>query len=652
MLLLFFFLLLVVDRIRSCPLTDEYLSRCQCGILTNGESYIKCNERSLHEIPKFKRSFPYDELRLTNNYIQNLSSASFDTIKTIKRINLEGNALSFIDPDLLRLLGNYLEELILTGDNEIDSLEFLTRYPLKKLRLLQLNQFNLSEVDLNRIFVNMTKLDTLSLRSCQLQHVPSLDRIPNIDFEDNRLSDTIFLSTSYSQMNLARNQISSIVLQNNPNLVSLNLSKNFLKEFYAFNKFNEKFRSLDLSDNQFSSIDWNMFGKTLTHLNLSGNYLFKINLNFLPENLRELSVKNNSLKQIFFSKTNSSLLHLDLSANRLKTMEKNSLVPQLRRLDLDDNPLECNCHLQWLKQLLANSSSTINGSTWTCAPSRSSPFLSADFKCQSKLMPRVTAFNLTFVSLALKQGLLIQWSIVDEYQTIDYLQISIEQPYRLSRKLVANQTNVFLSKTIQSNTRYHVCLILFHRYARDKYCREIYTYQAHTLRTDLKGIHNDDDDDESLFLDQQSTTAMPWNEFNEKNYHFLLLGSCLGGLVTILLILTCCYLCYQIHRYKARRPGNHPRPGDYQRCSTHPTERFPSPLVHTFSPCPHHQIIYNSENISNSTDSSHFDSSFSATMNNPNKHIYQTIDSQDYYSLRKQNRHLFDLWNETVTPKR
>ena len=58
----YYFLLFLIAQTNSCPLTDEYLSRCHCGILTNGDSYIKCEENSLNEVPKFKRSFPYDEL--------------------------------------------------------------------------------------------------------------------------------------------------------------------------------------------------------------------------------------------------------------------------------------------------------------------------------------------------------------------------------------------------------------------------------------------------------------------------------------------------------------------------------------------------------------------------------------------------------------
>ena len=223
---LFLILFLLIHSLYSCPLTDTYLSRCHCGILTNGESYIKCNEQSLDQIPIFKRSFPYDELILSNNNIHHLPSSSFDNIKTIRRINLEQNSLSSIDPDLLRSLGNYLEELILTGDHQIHSLEFLTRYPLKKLRLLKLNQFNLSEMNFDKLFLNMTKLEIISLRSCQLKQIPYFTNLQSLDLENNQISHSIYLSTSYQYLNLAQNFISSIILEKNLKLELLNLSNN------------------------------------------------------------------------------------------------------------------------------------------------------------------------------------------------------------------------------------------------------------------------------------------------------------------------------------------------------------------------------------------------------------------------------------------
>jgi len=519
-------LFLLINSIKSCPLTDNYLSRCHCGILTNGESYIKCDEQSLNEIPTFKRSFPYDELILSNNNIKNLTRSSFDNIKTIRRINLENNLIEFIDNDLLRLLGNYLEELILTGDNHINSLEFLTRYPLKKLRVLKLNQFNLSELNLEKIFFNMTNLEIVYLRSCQIKQLPNLLNIQILDLKNNEISNSISLSTSYIHLNLAKNFISSIILENNWKLNSLNLSKNFIKE-------------------------------------------------------------------IQFSIQSLSLLSLDLSYNQLKIIEKNFLFEKLNYLNLEHNPLECNCHLEWLKKLILYQKS-INTSTWTCNSNKS--FISSNFQC---LIPRILIFNISYIKISSENGFFIQWSIIDEDKILNYIQISISDPFYLSPKISSNQTEVFLSNSIQLNKQYNICLILLHKYARDKYCREYLI--------------------NSIELNQQF----------DLNLYLMLIGTCIGGLITILLIFTCCYLCFKIHKYNFKKTNKK-------------NQNFNYPIYHS-SICPYHH-----ENLSNSTDSSQIDTSLSTTNF---KHIYQTIDNQ-YYSSLKRDTQLFHLWNQSLRQKR
>ena len=601
-------------------------------------------------MPQFKRSFPYDELRLTNNAIRHLPSSALDHIKTIKRINLEHNALGSIDPDLFRLVGNYLEELILSGDEHIHSLEFLTRYPLKKLRVLKLDRFNLSDVDLQKTFVNMTKLESLSLRSCRLTQMPRLDHVVNIDLEGNFFTDTLFLSSSYSQVNLAHNQLGSIILQHNPQLTTLNLSHNHLTEFYSLSKFNAKLKRLDLSANQLSTIDWTMFGENLTHLNLTDNQLVKVNLNALPRHLLDLSVSKNTLRQIVFPKVAVALKSLDLSINHLKTLEKNGLIHQLTAFNLSQNPLQCNCQLQWLKDHLRQPT-TFDASSWTCASPNSS-FLTAQLKCQSMLMPRVTTFNITYVSSASHTGLFIQWALTDDYHTTRYLQFSLEQPYRLSRRFSSNQTFAFLDDPIQVNRHYHLCLIVVHRFARDRYCREVRTERPTALSIDpIQWQAN-----EIVFDEPPETTgntSPAWNDFTENSFRLMLIGSCVGGLITLVLLFTGCYLCYQVHRY--RSPGSSastPQPIAYQKCSTNRSDHFHYPVSYPYSTCPHHQRIYHSENLSNSTDSTQMDLSLSTTgTGTTTKHIYQTIDNQDYCSLTRPDKHLFDLWNESVRQK-
>ncbi|CAF1474376.1 unnamed protein product [Adineta ricciae] len=605
MLVFFIFFFILFNSIHSCPLTDNYLSRCHCGILTNGESYIKCEEKVLDQIPTFKRSFPYDELILSNNNIRTLPRSSFDHIKTIRRINLENNSLSFIDNDLLRLLGNYLEELILTGNDQINSLEFLLRYPLKNLRVLKLDHFDLSQVNLERVFLNMTRLEVISLRSCQITSVPNLRNVQTLDLESNQISNSISLATSYVYLNLARNMIASIDLQKNFNLKSLNLSENLLTSF-----------------------DFAMLDDNLSTLNLNSNRLLAINLVNLPKSLTSLSISKNLIKQMKFSKESpSNLSTLDLSSNQIRTIEENSLFKTLTSLNLEQNPLECNCQLQWLKTL-AISSKQINAITWNCLTPTPTSFLISDFQCKTKLkLPRVILFNISYVKISSDKGLFLQWSIIDEDNTLYAIQISISDPFYLSPKFRSNQTEIFLSNQIQSNRTYHICLILLHKYARDKYCREFLTDKLIALLSN------------EIIVEKQHRNTLTTNY--DVNLYMMLIASCLGGILTFLLIFLCCYLCFQLHKVNQKKKTAK----NLSLYSRNVTNHYPIYQSHSTT-CPYHHH----ENLSNSTDSSQMDTSLSTTNL---KHIYQTIDSQDYTNFKRENQNqLFDLWNESLRQKR
>lgn len=604
--ILFFFF----SSIHSCPLTDTYLSRCHCGILTNGQSYIKCDEQTLDQMPTFKRSFPYDELILSNNHIRILPRSSFDNIKNIRRINLENNSLISIDADLFRLLGNYLEELILTGNDQINSLEFLTRYPLKKLRRLQLNRFNLSEINLDKLFRNMTKLEIVSLRSCQLKSLPTFPTLQSLDLENNQITQSITLSTPYVYLNLARNAIQTIVLEKNIKLERLNLSRNHLREFDMNEENNNQLKELDLSYNSLSTFHFNPLNDGLINLNLNFNLLSSINLNSIPRKLISLSLNHNLIKDIQLPSRTSSLSSIDLSFNQIKTLEKSLVVEQLNSFHLEENPLECNCQLQWLKKFIL-ARKKFDPSTWKCASEKS--FLSADFQCISTKIPRVQNMNISYVKITSENGLLIRWSIIDEQQLLESIQISISEPFYLSPKISANQTEVFLSNSIQSNQRYHICLILIHKFARDKYCREFLT--------------------DDLFVIQSRRT----NERFDMNLYMMLIGTCIGGLVTFLLIFTCCYLCYQIRKYHLKKKNENQSLSFYAK-----NTNVHCPIYHS-NTCPYHH-----ENLSNSTNSSHMDASLSRTNL---KHIYQTIDNHDYASLNPDTQ-LFHLWNQSLRQKR
>jgi hypothetical protein len=223
------------------------------------------------------------------------------------------------------------------------------------------------------------------------------------------------------------------------------------------------------------------------------------------------------------------------------------------------------------------------------------------------------------VKISSENGLFIQWSIIDDDNILNSIQISISEPFYLSPKFRSNQTEIFLSNRIQSNKQYHICLILLHKYARDKYCREFVTSKLIIL-TPNEILHSNS-------IHQYDI-----------NLYMMLIGSGIGGIITFLLVFLCCYLCLQVHKIRLKKANDKNLSFYSRNVSMH----YPVYHSHTTT-CPYHH-----ENISNSTDSSQIDTSLSTTNL---KHIYQTIDSRDYSSLKRENQ-LLDLWNQSLRQKR
>ncbi|XP_041359987.1 immunoglobulin superfamily member 10-like [Gigantopelta aegis] len=116
---------------------------------------------------------------------------------------------------------------------------------------------------------------------------------------------------------------------------------------------------VDLSDNEYCEIDSGTFSglKTLRHLylgNMKLRSLEKATFQGL-QSLIVLDLHGNSLQHIQKDVISSlpKLQSLDLSSNIFKTLPKvlKSTLSRLNHLALSDNPWQCNCDLEWLKEL-------------------------------------------------------------------------------------------------------------------------------------------------------------------------------------------------------------------------------------------------------------------------------------------------------------
>ncbi|XP_019613627.1 PREDICTED: slit homolog 3 protein-like [Branchiostoma belcheri] len=128
-----------------------------------------------------------------------------------------------------------------------------------------------------------------------------------------------------------------------------------------------------------------------TYLNVAYNSLTKLKLTHLYNltKLEGLSVSNNDISVIKGSlKYFSNLNQVDMSTNMIQTVKETvfgNLLQKLRLAEMSDNPLNCDCHLKWLREAV-NNTELLGNNVYCANPPHLSGkrFLdvpSADFKC-------------------------------------------------------------------------------------------------------------------------------------------------------------------------------------------------------------------------------------------------------------------------------
>jgi hypothetical protein len=247
MFLLLYFLLFI-SSIKTCPLkTVDIRSGCYCGIEIDGTNYIHCHPYSIDKIPEFTRSYIYDKLNLSKNFIENLTNNSFNQIK-VKRIYLEENPIRFIDKQSFNNnnLLHYLEELYIdTITNQ--NLEFLCSGIWKKLRILKLSGFNFDHYQY--CFDKLDRLEKLIIKNSEINlithHIYKLPFLYELSLINNQIEylnfDEQYLSYSSSIriLNLTLNHLQTIPNDLNirlPHLITLDLSHNFIENLPLMNQ--------------------------------------------------------------------------------------------------------------------------------------------------------------------------------------------------------------------------------------------------------------------------------------------------------------------------------------------------------------------------------------------------------------------------------
>ncbi|CAF1269547.1 unnamed protein product [Rotaria sp. Silwood1] len=509
MFLLLYFILFI-SSIKACPLkTVDIHSGCYCGIEIDGKNYIHCHPYSINNIPEFTRSYIYDKLNLSNNFIEYLTNKSFHQLK-IRRIYIEKNPINYIDKQTFNNnnLLHYLEELYIETINN-SSLEFLCYGIWKKLRILKLSRFNLNQYQycfnklnhLEKLIIQYSYIHIISYHIYKLPILYELSLINNhieyFNFDDQYL----IYSSSIQILNLTSNQLQTIPNDLNirlPHLMTLDLSNNLIENLPLINEItklnvnlsynlinyvhlNDSQHLIDLSFNPICTIE-----QTKDISNIIMNNIINLHCDcrlgyFLKNNLTNLSqqIGNN---QPFGNQTLCATPQI-FKGQLLKDLTYEQLLTTCS-LNLPNNCKEVT-NFQEIQEYIENLINiTIIDKYQQIENSTQIIEISEKFNNNQN---SISSFYLTsFNTYYENNDLLIFWdfdtNLLTNYFLKTKFQIIIEQEYP-SKIEIIRQTDFispylkqYIIHNLPSNQIYHICLLITRlSYGTDKYCREITT---------------------------------------------------------------------------------------------------------------------------------------------------------------------------------
>ncbi|KFV84805.1 Leucine-rich repeat-containing protein 15 [Struthio camelus australis] len=281
--------------------------------------YVSHGKIKQLQITDFKRMSALEELVLSCSGTESIENNTFQTLSTLKSLELYKNQLKHIPT----LLPSGLEILKL-GDNSINSLHASDFEGLRKLRVLDIRNNLIVTLPLSA-FSSLCNLQSLVLDGNNMESVSAPPKL-NLQF-----------------LSLSGNFLTKVPLDLPKSLLSLKLEKNRLKTIRLRDmKHLENLSEFFLSENQLSSIDGAQLLPNLTTLELSKNQLHTMPLR-LPGRLQKLDCSNNLIQRVTAQDFQGlqDLKHLFLDNNAVHMFEAGALqqCAQLSNLALEQNLL-------------------------------------------------------------------------------------------------------------------------------------------------------------------------------------------------------------------------------------------------------------------------------------------------------------------------
>ncbi len=325
----------VIPQLRRLPFLEnlilsQNLIEVISPSLLHGETYpsLKNLALNVNHISSVKnRSFSglsnLETLSLNGNHIQSIESGAFFALRRLMELRLGNNFLHTL-PDSLFNYTLRLEQLDITHNR----LEKVYRWfrNIASLQKLDLSSNYITYID-DSAFQGLTNLRELILAGNLIDHLSDnifrdLHRLEVLHLNNNRLKVFSIGTFSYivtlQQLDLSYNRLATFLVPESEESETNITSLLFLE-------------TLDLSDNPFTNLPNELFGRTpalrtLTMKNVRA-------LEFLPDmaglqHLTKLNVRYSGIKKIFGCDVNS--------------------MPQLQLLLWRGSPVQCDCDLRWL----------------------------------------------------------------------------------------------------------------------------------------------------------------------------------------------------------------------------------------------------------------------------------------------------------------
>lgn len=305
-----------------------FLAEDKIFIYQNKLLQLHLNNNKISDINNstFKGLTRLETLNLRGNFIMELKNGVFSTIMNVEYLNLGQNRIATIEPEAFHGLKNlkslYLDDNILT---KIPNFAF-KHIPYLAELFIGLNSLNTLENDAFRNLINLAALD---LHGSLLTNVSAaafyrLRNLKSLDLSDNPMS-----------------KVPTAALSSLQRLESLKIGQTDVEIIDEGSFFGLSFlRKVEISG--------------CKHLKQIQPGAFAAN-----PNLETITISSNKLLTDIPDGVFSDLPNIksvDLRNNAFETIREQWLPwDSLKSFELSDNPLNCDCELKWLQQLLSKS---------------------------------------------------------------------------------------------------------------------------------------------------------------------------------------------------------------------------------------------------------------------------------------------------------